>query len=187
MEYFAFHSEVLSALQDQALPFPKTYAQGEYPHYAMEWNCACWPNLFQKPTQNNHVSKALAEHSAFKTQVCTHHAVLFCAGCWHQPLLKTIWECYSILLEVVNIPRGPDGVQNKILWKVKRCYLSPESSEDSHFQSEIVPLCDRVTGLHLLHQERIGIFFFFFLDLEQMYTSQVGEYAPALLSFTAKE
>lgn len=41
------------------------------------------------------------------------------------------------------MPKGPKAVQNKILLKAKRDYLSPETSEDSYSQSEIVPLCDR--------------------------------------------
>lgn len=39
--------------------------------------------------------------------------------------------------------KGPEGMQNKILWKVKRDYLSPETSEDGYSQSAIVLLCDR--------------------------------------------
>jgi len=51
-------------------------------------------------------------------------------------------DCCSISLVFVYTIKGPEGVQNKILWKVKRHYLSPETNEDSYSQSEIVPLCD---------------------------------------------
>lgn len=39
--------------------------------------------------------------------------------------------------------QSPKGVLNKILWKVKRDYLSPKTSKDSYSQSETGLLCDR--------------------------------------------
>lgn len=94
--------------------------------------------------QNNHIDKTLAEYNPFKTQLCTHRAVLFCAECWHQLFLTRTLEFCSILLEVVNMSKSPKDVLNKILWKVKRVYLSPKTSEDTYSQSETGPLCDRV-------------------------------------------
>lgn len=78
---------------------------------------------------------------------------------------------------------GPEGVQNKILWKVKRDYLSTATSENSYSQSEIVSLCARAPSTPSLKDRK----HFFNLYLEQMYTGQVGEYVPALLFFTTKE
>lgn len=79
--------------------------------------------------------------------------------------------------------KGPEGMQNKILWKVKRDYLSPETSEDGYSRSAIVLLCDRAPSTPSWKDWRL----FFNLDLEHVYTGQTGEYVPALLSFTTKE
>lgn len=100
---------------------------------------ACWPNLFQQPKQKNHISKALAAYSAFKTHVGTHNAAPFCAGYQHQLFLTVTWECCSFSLQVVNRPKGHEGMQNKILGKQR---------EDTSVQKLVMIFTPNLTLFH---------------------------------------
>lgn len=100
---------------------------------------ACCPNLSQKPKQNNHISKALTAYSAFKTHIGTHNAVPFCAGYPHQLLLTVAWECCSFSLQVVNRPKGHEGMQNKVLGKQR---------ETTSFQKLVIIFTPNLTLFH---------------------------------------
>lgn len=133
-------TKVLSTLQDQALITPKAYARQDYQHYTMKQYSACWPNLFQKPKENNNVHKALSAYSTLKTHVGTQRTNLFFAHtsfCWW---IRTIAEF---------LYRLSTGLKREATWVQKLVRVSNLSLKLFH----------PVSGLCLLHHERTGDFY----------------------------